>query len=278
MTYPANLCPLCGWVEFADFREDLGQPIGEPAEAASRRAAWQGSDGIGVVTPVMRANSHDIIAKMSAAPAAPKPPEEQPKKRSSRQKLGRLIMKIGICISRLGRRVRGGLPRSQRSYGKADVGRLAIHEHYQIFRDYLQHEDDLIHQRVSWNWAVQAFLFAAYVATLKFGAPQEHGAPQDRQLLNILTRYVIPLLGIIVSLFSFCGTKAAHLAITQLENDWNRCRELYGRVEERTFLPDLTGGGSKPARRYGIWATVYLPLATAGAWLLLLISGWLARN
>ena len=37
-TYPANLCPLFGRAEFAGFREDLGQPIGEPVEAVSRRA------------------------------------------------------------------------------------------------------------------------------------------------------------------------------------------------------------------------------------------------
>jgi hypothetical protein len=42
-TYPANLCPLSGRPEFAGLREDLGQPIGEPVEAVSRRAVRQGS-------------------------------------------------------------------------------------------------------------------------------------------------------------------------------------------------------------------------------------------
>ena len=42
-TYPANLCPLSGWVEFAGFRENLGQPIGKPVEAVSRRGIRQGS-------------------------------------------------------------------------------------------------------------------------------------------------------------------------------------------------------------------------------------------
>jgi hypothetical protein len=42
-TYPANLCQLFGRAEFAGRREDLGQPIGEPVEAASRRAVRQGS-------------------------------------------------------------------------------------------------------------------------------------------------------------------------------------------------------------------------------------------
>ncbi len=39
--YPANLCPLSYWVEFAGFGEDLGQAIGEPIEAMSGRAVRQ---------------------------------------------------------------------------------------------------------------------------------------------------------------------------------------------------------------------------------------------
>jgi hypothetical protein len=35
--------PLCCGVEFADLGKDLGQPVGEPIEAAPRKAFWQGS-------------------------------------------------------------------------------------------------------------------------------------------------------------------------------------------------------------------------------------------
>jgi hypothetical protein len=37
-TYPVNLCPLSTRVELAGFREDLGQAIGKPVEAAFRSA------------------------------------------------------------------------------------------------------------------------------------------------------------------------------------------------------------------------------------------------
>jgi hypothetical protein len=43
LTYPANLCPLCGRMEFAGLCEDLGEPIGKAVEAVSRRAVRQGS-------------------------------------------------------------------------------------------------------------------------------------------------------------------------------------------------------------------------------------------
>ena len=39
--YAANLCPLSGWVEFADFREDFGESIGELIEAMLRSAVRQ---------------------------------------------------------------------------------------------------------------------------------------------------------------------------------------------------------------------------------------------
>ena len=38
--YPANLCPLSCWVEFAGFRENLAEAIGDAIEAVSRRAVW----------------------------------------------------------------------------------------------------------------------------------------------------------------------------------------------------------------------------------------------
>jgi hypothetical protein len=39
--YAANLCPLSGGVEFAGFRENFGESIGELIEAVLRRAVRQ---------------------------------------------------------------------------------------------------------------------------------------------------------------------------------------------------------------------------------------------
>ncbi len=39
--YAANLCPLSGGVELASFREDSGEPIGEPVETMLRIAIRQ---------------------------------------------------------------------------------------------------------------------------------------------------------------------------------------------------------------------------------------------
>ena len=39
--YAANLCPLSARVEFAGFREDFGESIGELIETMLRSAVWQ---------------------------------------------------------------------------------------------------------------------------------------------------------------------------------------------------------------------------------------------
>ena len=41
--YAANLCPLSGGVEFARFREDFGESIGELIEAVPGSAVFQGA-------------------------------------------------------------------------------------------------------------------------------------------------------------------------------------------------------------------------------------------
>lgn len=33
---------------------------------------------------------------------------------------------------------------------------------YEVYRGYVEHEDDLINQRLSWNFSIQGLLFAAY--------------------------------------------------------------------------------------------------------------------
>jgi hypothetical protein len=41
LTYPANLCPILGDVEFAGKREDFGKPIGKAIQRASLGAIGQ---------------------------------------------------------------------------------------------------------------------------------------------------------------------------------------------------------------------------------------------
>jgi hypothetical protein len=51
-------------------------------------------------------------------------------------------------------------------YQPAPVSELSAVERYNILRDQLQHEDNLITQRLSWLMGSQAFLFTAYAIVL----------------------------------------------------------------------------------------------------------------
>jgi hypothetical protein len=51
-------------------------------------------------------------------------------------------------------------------YQPAPVSELSALERYNILRDQLQHEDNLITQRLSWLMGSQAFLFTAYAIVL----------------------------------------------------------------------------------------------------------------
>src|SRR5580658_9768416 len=46
--------------------------------------------------------------------------------------------------------------------GGGAASQVPKHVHYKLFRDYIEHEDSLINQRLLWNINIQGFLFAAY--------------------------------------------------------------------------------------------------------------------
>jgi hypothetical protein len=87
---------------------------------------------------------------------------------------------------------------------------LSLHEFYTILRHYVQHEDELIHQRTSWNWGIQGFLFTAFAISIqKMMDASEKLAPAnigveriygERQLEHLVL--AIPIVGILVSVFS----------------------------------------------------------------------------
>jgi hypothetical protein len=88
-----------------------------------------------------------------------------------------------------------------------------------------------------------------------------------------LISYLIPLAGIAAAAFSLLGTFAAHLSITRLRTEWEKCYELYKKVPATLpSLPGLSGGGATWAHRLGILA-VLLPLLSLVWWIVILAYG-----
>ncbi len=185
---------------------------------------------------------------------------------------------------------------------------------YKIFRDYLKHEDDLINNRLSWNFTIQGFLFAAYVFSLQKIADIRLGLLNNsvvteriKQLKVLHTLYdlqlflvIVAALGVSVSFLVYLSVSAARLAIQSLEEKWCEAARSWpkalsklARADRRKLvreslsagarthgpapqhLPGLTGGGHPVALVLGFVAPNVLPLVLTFVWAFLLVDAWL---
>jgi hypothetical protein len=107
-------------------------------------------------------------------------------------------------------------------------------EYYQIIRSQIEHEDNLINQRLSWFVAAQAFLFSAYAILLN--------APSQVRLESFATQqeilfFLIPLVAIGVSILMYITVTAAMLAMANLR----RLLESHVKGKESALLPPVQG-------------------------------------
>ncbi len=84
-------------------------------------------------------------------------------------------------------------------------------EYYSLIRSQIEHEDNLIGQRLSWFVASQSFFFTAYaivVSNLRQGVVAHHQ--------QILLYHIIPLAGAVTCTLLYCTTLGGHFAIRNL--------------------------------------------------------------
>jgi hypothetical protein len=119
----------------------------------------------------------------------------------------------------------GVVPRERRGMEELKIVPESISgiQYYQIIRSQIEHEDNLINQRLSWFVAAQAFLFSAYAILLN--------APSQVRLQSFATQqeilfFLIPLVAIGVSILiyinSHCGNVGNGELKTPLENPYER--------------------------------------------------------
>ncbi|HXT12340.1 MAG TPA: hypothetical protein VN873_12320 [Candidatus Angelobacter sp.] len=134
-------------------------------------------------------------------------------------------------------------------------------ERYQVFRNRIEHEDNLVMQRLSWLMASQSFLFTAYaiVTNGMTNAPATPGNVFVNHLV-VLGR-IIPVVALLNSLLIFISIVAALKAIHQLRFDYERHPEILRTVPLQT---------SRFVRSLGLSAPVLLPLLFLAVWLFLL--------
>jgi len=136
-------------------------------------------------------------------------------------------------------------------------------EIHRLYRSRIEHEDNLIVQRLSWLVASQSFLFTAYAITtngLTSPEPKYTGFLEQGELLFRL----IPTVAISVALLIYISILAALRAIHQI-------RRLY---QQRNLPPDLPPlQTAATTRLLGLSAPLLVPILFVSVWLILLING-----
>ena len=136
-------------------------------------------------------------------------------------------------------------------------------ERYQVFRNRIEHEDNLIMQRLSWLMASQSFLFTAYaIVTNGLSATPTTGGGVFINHLTTLAQ-IIPIVALLNSLLIVVSILGALKAIRELRMEY--CRQ--GQVLEAVPLQT-----SRFARALGLSAPILLPLLFLVVWLYLLVQ------
>lgn len=136
-------------------------------------------------------------------------------------------------------------------------------EYYQIIRSQIEHEDNLINQRLSWFIAAQAFLFTAYAILLN--APTEMRAQKFATQQDLLF-LLVPVVAIGMSILIYTTIIAAMIAMTNLR----RLLESKVKKQERADLPPVQG--YRLTVVLGQVAPILIPLLFIVVWILLLIK------
>jgi hypothetical protein len=136
-------------------------------------------------------------------------------------------------------------------------------ERYQIFRNRIEHEDNLVMQRLSWLMASQSFLFTAdAIVTNGMTISHATGASTFVNHLLVLAR-IIPVVALLNSLLILVSILATLKAIRELRNEYHRQPGILEAIPLQT---------SKSTRALGLSSPVLLPLLFLAVWLYLLFQ------
>jgi hypothetical protein len=144
------------------------------------------------------------------------------------------------------------------------MSELEVLDRYRLVRSQIEHEDNLVSQRLSWFLASQSFLFTAYAITLN-GPVQlhfQHLEAQERLLIHLL-----PMVAILSAALIWLSIFAGFRAMRRLRDDFYRAAGSdlpSGLPPIQTTGRTLLGGQLGP---------VALPLIFLAVWLVLLLRG-----
>ena len=147
---------------------------------------------------------------------------------------------------------------------------LVIHEspistdrYYSIIRDQIEHEDNLLGQRLSWFVGAQAFLFTAYAITLSNSGPNHIQWVADRMHKLLI---LIPVTAILSCILIYMTVIAGLIAI----GDLRRLYKTHQDQGQTIGLPPVQG--YRRTQMLGQAAPIFVPLVFLVVWAILLLQ------
>ena len=142
-------------------------------------------------------------------------------------------------------------------------GTITPLERYQVFRGRIEHEDNLVMQRLSWLMASQSFLFTEY-AIVTNALTNSMGNNRGMIFAGRLSALedLISIVSLLNRLLIFVSILAALKSIRELRREY---RNQVGNLEGMALQT------SRVTRLLGLSAPVILPLVFVMVWLFLLM-------
>jgi hypothetical protein len=141
-------------------------------------------------------------------------------------------------------------------------------EYYNLIRSRIEHEDNLVVQRLSWLVASQSFLFTAYAIVTNGLATQpvlQLGLARFLAQLQLLNQ-LIPVVGTLTSVLIYVSILAAVASMRRLRDSYHSRFP-----DDETGVPPIMT--RPPIRLFGHSAAVLLPLVFITIWLVLWMHG-----
>lgn len=146
-----------------------------------------------------------------------------------------------------------------------EAGELSQAEYYQFIKQQIDHQDNLVNQRVIWQIIAQAFFFGAYASLMN--APKEPKGPLfDAEQWLLL--WLLPLAGLLAGLLAYVGIVSSLKTIEYLRKLYNDYAEKATSDRSSTLYPPIQG--PPHLRRLASLAPIWMPIVFAVTWLIVL--------
>lgn len=159
---------------------------------------------------------------------------------------------------------------------------------YAKFRDYIEHEDSLVNDRISRTLLVHGFLLASGVLLIQARVEaaakcmsRDQGCwseasnvhlllPEQLSIVLLFVDILLPIIamiGVVTTRAALSGVVAAEASVTSLRMHWEKFASVHRATVDRLHLPSVTGGGNSAMEEKGHGSAVNLMRHLLGLWI-----------